>query len=129
MEDVLKTLKELKALDPNIRNIGYLISDESLALFRKELERAKRATGLIHEVEAQAYTTDPNDPEKVRYTVFITNADRSKVLLVCAVFPHIEVYENSATWHCSTQLNPDVTYQTSARVNELFKSVIKEIEL
>ena len=125
MQQIMQVLKEL---DPNIESIGYIVSDESLALYRKELERAKRATGLNFEVEAQTYTTDPNNSEKVRYSVFLTNKDHSKVLFVGAEFPHIELYENAAQWHRTTHLNPKLTYQSGVKVDELFKKITQEIE-
>lgn len=126
MQEVLKTLEEL---DPQIEAIGYLVADESLAYFRKALERAKRATGLVCELEVQGYKTDPNNPEKVRYTVFIFNHARTKVLLVGCTFPHIEVYENSAQWHRTAHLNPEIVYHSGVKVEELFKKSAQDIEI
>lgn len=117
MQEIMSKLNNLSVESLKIKP---LISNESLALFRRELEYAKCITGLTHEVMARSYTTDPNNHEVVCYAVWITNFDRTKIVLVHARFPHIVTYENSAQWHQSVFLNPSIVYQSGENVDELF---------
>lgn len=117
MQEIMSKLKDVSVESLKVKP---LISDESLALFRRELEYAKNISGLTHEVMARSYSTDPENHEVVCYAVWITNFDRTKIVLVHARFPHIDTYENSAQWHQSVFLKPTIVYQSGEKIVALF---------
>jgi hypothetical protein len=119
MYDKMKCLKNVAR---DVENIPQLISSDTMDLFRRELEHAKRLTGLNIEIVAKDYVVDG---ERVDYALWLTNLAMSEVVLVSARLPHIDTYKASSVWHSEIFLRPQVAYQTGKAVLTAFEEFLK----
>lgn len=114
-------IAQLNNLSGNVQSLKPLISKESLADFRIELEFAKNLTGLQCEIRARPYHVNPDNPQEVLYGVWLTDLKRENVILVHVRFPFIEDYQCADEWHRETFLKTKIFYQTDSRVKALFE--------
>lgn len=118
---MMDMIQQIKSLPPIIESPDLLISDRCMVLYRREIERAKKETGLNCEIVVKDFISENvNGEDKVSIATIITDIKLEKAMLITAEFKSRLVATNAPEEVYMWRYRPRVCFHSGLAVDKLF---------